>query len=135
MVAFTFTDKTEICLVKGKHLQELYPLYRGCGTHYSAGDPVMDICKPVSVKCSSSGYRDWLGIVEFVLERVLFKKEVIKFTLLYLSRSLLTEHASYLCPFPLSAVLHDRDFRLQLRDWGYPLLQPIQKRSLHCFLW
>ena len=112
MVAFTFTDKTEICLVKGKHLQELYPLYRGCGTHYSAGDPVMDICKPVSVKCSSSGYRDWLGIVEFVLERVLFKKEVIKFTLLYLSRSLLTEHASYLCPFPLSAVLHDRDSRL-----------------------
>ena len=62
--------------VKGKHLQELYPLYRGCGTHYSAGDPVMDICKPVSVKCSSSGYRDWLGIVEFVLERVLFKKKL-----------------------------------------------------------
>ena len=73
-----------------------------------------DICKPVSVKCSSSGYRDWLGIVEFVLERVLFKKEVIKFTLLYLSRSLLTEHASYLCPFPLSAVL-----QMCIRDSHY----------------
>ena len=46
--------------------------YRSCGTHYSAGDPVMDICKSVPVKCSSRSYRHWLDVGKSVLERMLF---------------------------------------------------------------